>query len=92
MGVFLAILSHKGLAGITLGSTMLLAEVTQSQFLCTALVFSAATPLGVGLGVLISANTKSACALRASTEHARPRPAPPRPARVHDILTRSLAH
>lgn len=59
LGVFLAILAHKGLAGITLGSTMLLAAASQTQFLLTALVFSAATPFGVGIGVLISSYCKS---------------------------------
>lgn len=54
VGVFLAILAHKGLAGLTLGSTMLLAEVSQTEFLLTAVLFSAATPAGVALGVLIS--------------------------------------
>ncbi len=63
VGVFLAILAHKGLAGITLGSTLLLAEVSQTQFLCTALLFSAATPLGVGLGVLVSSYCKSTATL-----------------------------
>lgn len=104
----MAILAHKGLAGITLGSTMLLATASQTQFLLTgakvcslalaltglfffvfgaqrstvdgglltetpkrphhttphvthtALVFSAATPFGVGVGVLISSYCHSA--------------------------------
>jgi zinc transporter ZupT len=42
---------------------MLLAEVNQTEFLGAALLFSAATPLGVGLGVLISSYCKSAVAL-----------------------------
>jgi zinc transporter ZupT len=42
---------------------MLLAEASQTEFLGTALLFSAATPLGVGLGALISSYCKSAEAL-----------------------------
>lgn len=41
---------------------MLLASVNQTQFLLTALVFSAATPFGVGVGALISSYCKSAYA------------------------------
>ncbi|KAM3577609.1 hypothetical protein VYU27_000485 [Nannochloropsis oceanica] len=63
VGVFIAILAHKGLAGLTLGTTMLLAEASQTEFLGTALLFSVATPLGVGLGALISSYCKSAEAL-----------------------------
>lgn len=49
--------------GLTLGTTMLLAEASQTEFLGTALLFSVATPLGVGLGALISSYCKSAEAL-----------------------------
>jgi zinc transporter ZupT len=42
------------LAAIALGSTLLVARVTKSQFLFITACFSLATPLGVGLGLLIS--------------------------------------
>ncbi len=42
---------------------MLLASVNQTQFLLAALVFSAATPFGVGIGALISSYCNSACIL-----------------------------
>lgn len=58
-GIFLAIVCHKGLAALALGSTLLVAHVTRSQFLGTVVAFSLATPLGVGLGLLISAYFKS---------------------------------
>lgn len=72
LSVFLAILAHKGLAGITLGSTLLLAAVNQSQFLTTALAFSAATPFGVGFGVLISSYYDSECGERCLLLFERP--------------------
>ena len=54
MSLFLAVIGHKGIMAFSLGLTLAQANLNFRQYFLAILVFSAASPLGMGIGIAVS--------------------------------------
>jgi len=54
MSLFLAVIAHKGVMAFSLGLTLAQANLTTKQFTMSVLIFSSASPAGMGIGILMS--------------------------------------
>ncbi len=59
ISLFLAVIAHKGIMAFSLGLTLAQANLSSKQFLISVLVFSTASPFGMGVGILLSNLEKS---------------------------------
>ena len=54
MSLFLAVIGHKGIMAFSLGLTLAQANLNFKQYFMAILVFSAASPLGMGIGIAVA--------------------------------------
>lgn len=59
ISLFLAVIAHKGIMAFSLGLTLAQANLNFKQFLLSVLIFSLASPVGMGIGILLSNLEKS---------------------------------
>ncbi len=57
--IFIAIQAHKGLAAYALGSSIVDSDAEARQFWSVIATFALATPVGIGIGLVLSAWTTS---------------------------------
>merc|ERR1719219_2352267 len=54
MSLFVAVIAHKGVMAFSLGLTLAQATLTKKQFFMSVMIFSLASPVGMGIGIIVS--------------------------------------
>ena len=53
ISLFLAVIAHKAVMAFSLGMTLAQSALTAKQYLASLLIFSLASPIGIGIGMLV---------------------------------------
>lgn len=59
ISLFFAVIAHKGVMAFSLGLTLAQANLSLKQFIASVLIFSLASPFGMGIGIWLSSMSKS---------------------------------